>query len=81
MVLCQSYKTDCCLTNSDAHVTGGSEDGHIYFWDLVDASVVLKFKAHSSVVKLVLLLISCSVVFINILFIIPDIYYSNHYDL
>ena len=49
--LYQSYKLDCCLTNTDAHVTGGSEDGFIYFWDLVDASVVSSFRAHSSVVK------------------------------
>ncbi|GMY33020.1 WD repeat domain-containing protein 83 [Fagus crenata] len=48
---CKSYKLDCCLTNTDAHVTGGSEDGFIYFWDLVDASVVSSFRAHSSVVK------------------------------
>jgi WD40 repeat protein len=48
--LYQSYKLDCCLTNTDAHVTGGSEDGFIYFWDLVDASVVSSFRAHSSVV-------------------------------
>lgn len=41
---------DCCLTNSDAHVTGGSEDGFIYFWDLVDASVMSSFRAHTSVV-------------------------------
>lgn len=46
----QSFKMDCCLTNSDAHVIGGSEDGYVYFWDLVDASVVSKFRAHSSVV-------------------------------
>lgn len=47
----QSFKMDCCLTNSDAHVTGGSEDGYVYFWDLVDAKVVSSFRAHSSVVK------------------------------
>ena len=47
----QSYKLDCCLTNTDALVTGGSEDGFIYFWDLVDASLVSSFRAHSSVVK------------------------------
>ncbi|GJY97596.1 WD repeat domain-containing protein 83 [Tanacetum coccineum] len=47
---------DCCLTNSDAHVVGGSEDGYLFIWDLVDASVVSKFRAHSSVVSL-----SCSV--------------------
>lgn len=53
--LYQSYKLDCCLTNSDAHVIGGSEDGSIFFWDLVDASVVSSFRAHSSVVKPVFL--------------------------
>ncbi|GMN33353.1 hypothetical protein TIFTF001_004107 [Ficus carica] len=47
---CKSYKLDCCLTNTDAHITGGSEDGFVYFWDLVDASVVSSFRAHSSVV-------------------------------
>lgn len=51
----QSYKLDCCLTNTDAHVIGGSEDGSIFFWDLVDASVVSSFRAHSSVVKPVFL--------------------------
>ncbi|XP_074269352.1 uncharacterized protein LOC141592536 [Silene latifolia] len=48
--VCKSYKLDCCLTNSDAHVVGGSEDGYIFFWDLVDASVVSRFRAHASVV-------------------------------
>ncbi|CAI9109119.1 OLC1v1008876C1 [Oldenlandia corymbosa var. corymbosa] len=48
--ICKAFKMDCCLTNTDAHVTGGSEDGLIYFWDLVDASVVSSFRAHSSVV-------------------------------
>jgi mitogen-activated protein kinase organizer 1 len=52
VILLQSYKLDCCLTNTDAHVAGGSEDGYIYFWDLVDASVLSRFRAHSSVVKL-----------------------------
>ncbi|EEF32303.1 WD-repeat protein, putative [Ricinus communis] len=47
---CKSFKLDCCLTNTDAHVAGGSEDGYIYFWDLVDANVVSSFRAHSSVV-------------------------------
>ncbi|KAL6558919.1 hypothetical protein OROMI_019269 [Orobanche minor] len=47
---CKSFKMDCCLTNTDAHVTGGSEDGYIFFWDLVDANVVSSFRAHSSVV-------------------------------
>nr|CAD1836819.1 unnamed protein product [Ananas comosus var. bracteatus] len=47
---CKSFKMDCCLTNTDAHVVSGSEDGFIFFWDLVDASVVSSFRAHSSVV-------------------------------
>ncbi|KAI3705145.1 hypothetical protein L1987_75378 [Smallanthus sonchifolius] len=47
---CKSFKMDCCLTNNDAHVVGGSEDGHLFFWDLVDACVVSSFRAHSSVV-------------------------------
>ncbi|KAG7539215.1 WD40 repeat [Arabidopsis suecica] len=46
----KSFKTDCCLTNSDAHVIGGSEDGLVFFWDLVDAKVVSKFRAHDLVV-------------------------------
>lgn len=50
-LLYQSFKTDCCLTNSDAHVIGGSEDGFIYFWDLVDPSIMSSFQAHSKVVK------------------------------
>ncbi|KAL2928454.1 WD repeat domain-containing protein 83 [Bienertia sinuspersici] len=50
--VCKSYKTDCCLTSSDAHVTGGSEDGYIFFWDLVDATVASRFRAHASVVIL-----------------------------
>ncbi|XP_076923160.1 uncharacterized protein LOC143585205 [Bidens hawaiensis] len=28
---CKSFKMDCCLTNSDAHVIGGSEDGAAFF--------------------------------------------------
>lgn len=47
---CKSFKMDSCLTNTDAHITSGSEDGYIYFWDLVDASVVSRFRAHTSVV-------------------------------
>jgi len=41
---------DSCLTNDDAFVVGGSEDGYIFFWELVDAPVVARFRAHSSVV-------------------------------
>lgn len=52
VLLFQSYKMDCLLTNNDAYVTGGSEDGIIFFWDLVDASIVSSFRAHASVVCL-----------------------------
>lgn len=31
---------------------GGSEDGMVFFWDLVDAKVVSKFRAHDLVVKI-----------------------------
>jgi hypothetical protein len=41
---------DCCLTSDDAFVVGGSEDGYVFFWELVDAPVVARFRAHSSVV-------------------------------
>ncbi|XP_026658824.2 WD repeat domain-containing protein 83-like [Phoenix dactylifera] len=46
---CKSYKMNCCPTNTDAHVAGGFDDGFIFFWDLVDASVVSRFRAHASV--------------------------------
>lgn len=57
---------DCCLTNTDAHVTGGSEDGSVFFWDLVDASVVSSFRAHSSVVNFLSVISHCIIVIIKI---------------
>jgi len=47
---------DSCLTNTDAHVVSGSEDGRVFFWDLVDGSVAKSFKAHQAVVRLLCLL-------------------------
>jgi mitogen-activated protein kinase organizer 1 len=35
-----SFKVDCCLTHDDAYVLSGSEDGKVYFWNLVEADVV-----------------------------------------
>lgn len=32
----QKYKVDSTLTNNDAYVIGGSEDGSVCFWDLVE---------------------------------------------
>lgn len=32
------YKIDSSLTHDDSHIVSGSEDGKIYFWDLVEVS-------------------------------------------
>ena len=45
-----AVKLDCCLTPSDAHVVAGSETGEVFYWDLVEAQVVRRFKAHGGVV-------------------------------
>ncbi|XP_071798399.1 WD repeat domain-containing protein 83-like [Asterias amurensis] len=34
------YRVDSCMNNDDSHVVSGSEDGKIYFWDLVEGSMV-----------------------------------------
>lgn len=34
------YKIDSCLTNTDTHIVSGSEDGKVYFWDLVEGTMV-----------------------------------------
>ena len=46
----QATKLDCLLTPSDAHVVSGSESGEVFYWDLVNAKVVRRFKAHGGVV-------------------------------
>lgn len=33
------YRIESCLTNDDAYVVSGSEDGKILCWDLVDVSI------------------------------------------
>ena len=30
-----SYRVESCMTHGDAHVACGSEDGDVFFWDLV----------------------------------------------
>ncbi|KAL4436065.1 hypothetical protein ABPG77_005513 [Micractinium sp. CCAP 211/92] len=45
-----SFKMDCCFTPSDAFVVGSSEDGRVFFWELVDAQLVESFQAHADVV-------------------------------
>lgn len=32
----EGYKLDCCLSSKDTHVLSCSEDGHVYYWDLVE---------------------------------------------
>ncbi|CAD5111978.1 DgyrCDS1232 [Dimorphilus gyrociliatus] len=36
------FKIDCCLNNFDTHIICGSEDGCVYTWDLVKATVTVK---------------------------------------
>lgn len=45
-----STRVDCAFMPSDAHVVCGSEDGSVFYWDLVEATVVSSFSAHSAVV-------------------------------
>ena len=35
-----NHKVESMFTNTDAHVIAGSEDGSIYFWELVSEAVV-----------------------------------------
>ena len=39
---------DSLLTHDDAYVVSGSEDGKVFFWDLVDAEVVKSFQVNES---------------------------------
>lgn len=33
-----TYRLDCVLNELDTHVGCASEDGHVYFWDLLEVS-------------------------------------------
>uniref|UniRef100_A0A3B3RR72 WD repeat domain-containing protein 83 n=1 Tax=Paramormyrops kingsleyae TaxID=1676925 RepID=A0A3B3RR72_9TELE len=46
-----SYKLDCCLSHKDTHVLSCSEDGYVYFWDLVEGSVSLKLPVGKATVQ------------------------------
>ncbi|XP_048871736.1 WD repeat domain-containing protein 83 [Brienomyrus brachyistius] len=46
-----SYKLDCCLSHKDTHVLSCSEDGYVYFWDLVEGSVSLKLPVGKAAVQ------------------------------
>ncbi|PIK55640.1 putative WD repeat domain-containing protein 83 [Apostichopus japonicus] len=39
------YVIDNCLNEKDTHVISGSEDGKIYFWDLIEGSITTTDKA------------------------------------
>eukprot|EP00470_Lotharella_oceanica_P006205 CAMPEP_0170178196 /NCGR_PEP_ID=MMETSP0040_2-20121228/11729_1 /TAXON_ID=641309 /ORGANISM="Lotharella oceanica, Strain CCMP622" /LENGTH=306 /DNA_ID=CAMNT_0010421189 /DNA_START=17 /DNA_END=937 /DNA_ORIENTATION=- len=45
------YRIGSCMTGDDAFVVGGSEDGKIYFWNLVEGNVVHKLDAHHRAVS------------------------------
>ncbi|XP_054716061.1 WD repeat domain-containing protein 83-like [Uloborus diversus] len=38
----ESYRIESCLNDTDTHVVSGSEDGKVYFWDLIEGTVAEK---------------------------------------
>ncbi|XP_038626668.1 WD repeat domain-containing protein 83 isoform X1 [Tachyglossus aculeatus] len=44
-------KLDCCLSEQDTHVGSGSENGKVYFWDLVEGSLALTLPVGGGVVQ------------------------------
>jgi len=47
----KEFKIDSCLTSTDSHIISGSEDGSVYIWDLITASVTTKLEnVHKSVI-------------------------------
>ncbi|XP_043551076.1 WD repeat domain-containing protein 83 [Chiloscyllium plagiosum] len=44
-------KLDCCFNESDTHVVSGSEDGLVYFWDLIEGSCTLTLPVGKGVVQ------------------------------
>ncbi|XP_059848232.1 WD repeat domain-containing protein 83 isoform X1 [Hypanus sabinus] len=47
----EQYKLDCCFNESDTHVVSGSEDGQVYFWDLVEGSQAATLNVGKGVVQ------------------------------
>ncbi|XP_069783601.1 WD repeat domain-containing protein 83 [Narcine bancroftii] len=47
----EQYKLDCCFNEADTHVVSGSEDGQVYFWDLVEGSQAAKLSVGKGVVQ------------------------------
>ena len=38
----KSYKLDACIASDDCHIVGGSEDGRVYHWNLLDGKMLRK---------------------------------------
>ena len=47
----QDYKIECDFSSDGAFVLSGSEDGNVYWWDLVDAKRTHSFVAHKKPVR------------------------------
>ncbi|XP_077460734.1 WD repeat domain-containing protein 83 [Stigmatopora argus] len=47
----KGYKLECCLSSKDTHVLSCSEDGNVYFWDLVEGCLSLKLPVSKAVVQ------------------------------
>ncbi|XP_071519678.1 WD repeat domain-containing protein 83 isoform X3 [Panulirus ornatus] len=43
----KEYKVESCFTSSDTHVMSGSEDGYVYCWDLVQATLATSKLKHT----------------------------------
>ncbi|NXE30930.1 WDR83 protein, partial [Ardeotis kori] len=46
-----AYRLDCVLSERDTHVGSASEDGNVYFWDLVEGSLALSLPVGRGVVQ------------------------------
>ncbi|NXD32508.1 WDR83 protein, partial [Spelaeornis formosus] len=46
-----TYRLDCVLNEQDTHVGCASEDGRVYFWDLVEGSLALSLPVGQGVVQ------------------------------
>lgn len=46
----RTLKIECGFAKSDALVFAGSEDGFVFFWDILDATVKKRFQAHEETI-------------------------------
>ncbi|VBB27996.1 unnamed protein product [Acanthocheilonema viteae] len=44
------YRVESCLLSTDAHVVSGSEDAHLYIWNLIEMKILHKLPHPNSVV-------------------------------